>query len=257
MLSQQERLLDRLLDQLLAERRERRAPEWDRQQKADVFRALCNVRPAQPAAPELLADQDAYLQLLLQARGTVAADSLTWHGGIALWQGDITRLAVDGVVNAGNDALLGCFQPLHRCIDNAIHTFAGVQLRWACQQAMQGGRLATGEVVMTDAYNLPSRHVLHTVGPIVRHGQPTEAQQQQLAACYRNCLDKAQQAGLSTLAFCCLSTGEFGYPQQAAAQIAIDTVQRWLAEERQHSLRVVFNVFTDADWRIYEQRLPQ
>ncbi|WOT06553.1 protein-ADP-ribose hydrolase [Shewanella youngdeokensis] len=254
MLSQTEAVLNQLLDFLLAERGEQRPIEWGAAQKADAFRALCNVRPAAPAEQAMLKLQDQYLQHELSIKGVVTADELNWHGAVALWQGDITRLAVDGIVNAGNNALLGCFQPLHRCIDNAIHTFAGVQLRWACQQAMKGGRLDTAGVVVTDAFNLPSKKVLHTVGPIVRGGQPQVEQVAQLRDCYLSSLQQAQKLGLQTLAFCCLSTGEYGYPKQAAAEIAVSTVQSWLNKECRQ-LRVVFNVFTDEDKQIYETLL--
>ena len=172
-----------------------------------------------------------------------------------LWQGDITRLKVDAIVNAANAQLLGCFHPLHKCIDNAIHSAAGVQLREECHQLMQqqGHLEPTGTAKITKAYNLPCKHVIHTVGPIIPNGIPTAFQQEQLASCYRSILQLADEKRLESVAFCCISTGEFRFPNQLAAEIAVKTVSDFFVEHPGSSIKqVVFNVFKDMDKRIYE-----
>lgn len=229
-----------------------------------LLRALMNVRPPCPAAPELLAIQDDYLAERLRERGG-AVDAAALEpvapgdavlSRIALWQGDITLLAADAIVNAANSQMLGCFVPGHHCIDNAIHTFAGIELRLACAELMQaqGHEEPTGQVKVTGAYNLPSTHVFHTVGPIVQHGRPTARDRELLASCYRSCLAEATRRGLHTLAFCCISTGIFGFPQAEAARIALAAVTDHLAH-RDPALKVVFNVFLDADRAIYRDLL--
>ena len=174
---------------------------------------------------------------------------------IRLWQGDITRLAVDGIVNAANSQMLGCWQPGHFCIDNTIHTFAGVQLRLECAQLMQaqGHEEPTGHAKITGGYNLPAKHVLHTVGPIYNPALP-DIGKYKLMSSYLQCLDMAQENGLKSLAFCCISTGVFGYPKEPAAKVAVNTVQRWL-EATQAQMDVVFNVFGDEDLQIYRKLL--
>ena len=175
--------------------------------------------------------------------------------GIYLWQGDITTLRCDAIVNAANSQLLGCFVPCHGCIDNAIHSFAGVQLRLACQQLMQreGHEEGTGEAKITPAFNLPCRYVLHTVGPII-YGSVTETDRKLLADCYRSCLELASAYGLRSVAFCCISTGEFHFPNRLAAEIAIKTVGEW-QKENPGQMEVIFNVFKDNDYKIYQQLL--
>ena len=174
---------------------------------------------------------------------------------IVLWQGNITRLNADAIVNAANSALLGCFIPCHRCIDNAIHSAAGLQLRAACEELIkrQGHPEPTGAAKITAGYNLPARHVLHTVGPIV-HGALTEEHRQLLASCYRSCLTLAAKNELKSVAFCCISTGEFHFPNDAAAEIAVREVRDFLTMPSSIE-RVVFNVFKDADLHIYERLL--
>lgn len=220
-----------------------------------LYRALQNVRYPAPAQADFLYQQDRYLQEKLLEKGVVQlADLQPVESGIYLWQGDITRLAVDAIVNAANSKLLGCFVPNHRCIDNAIHTAAGLQLRLDCHALMQeqGQDEPTGQAKITPGYNLPARYVLHTVGPII-YDQATDLERQQLAACYQNCLELAVQQGLTSIAFCCISTGEFRFPQKEAAQIAIKTVRDFLKNHKQ--IQVVFNVFKDEDLRIYEEML--
>lgn len=229
-----------------------------------LLRALMNVRPPAPVAAETLAVQDAYLAERLRERGgtvdaanlppVVAVDPV--RSRISLWRGDITLLAADAIVNAANSQLLGCFVPGHHCIDNAIHTFAGMQLRLACAELMQeqGHEEPPGRVKVTPAFNLPSALVFHTVGPIVRDGAPTARDRALLASCYRSCLEEATARHLDTLVFCCISTGLFGFPQREAARIAIETVADHLTS-RDSNLKVIFDVFLDTDERIYQELL--
>ena len=255
----QDERLDFLLRYLLAERKEYasiRMPD-SVSEKRHLLRSLMNVRPPIPASAEFLAVQDAYLQARLSERGvTRLGDLKPTQPGIYLWQGDITTLAADAIVNAANSQMLGCFVPCHGCIDNAIHTYAGVQLRLACAAAMrqQGQEEATGHAKITKAYNLPCRFVLHTVGPIIC-GSVTKADRELLASCYRSCLDLAAETGLHSVAFCCISTGEFHFPGELAAEIAVHTVQAW-RQQHPNQIEVIFNVFNDSDYEIY-QRLFQ
>ena len=255
----QDERLDFLLRYLLAERKEYasiRMPD-SVSEKRRLLRSLMNVRPPIPASAEFLAVQDAYLQARLSERGvTRLGDLKPTQPGIYLWQGDITTLAADAIVNAANRQMLGCFVPCHGCIDNAIHTYAGVQLRLACAAAMrqQGQEEATGHAKITKAYNLPCRFVLHTVGPIIC-GSVTKADRELLASCYRSCLDLAAETGLHSVAFCCISTGEFHFPGELAAEIAVHTVQAW-RQQHPNQIEVIFNVFKDSDYEIY-QRLFQ
>ena len=218
-----------------------------------LLRALCNVREPVPAPADFLAVQDAYLQEETRRKGvTDAARIPEAEPGIRLWRGDITTLRCDAIVNAANSALLGCFVPCHGCIDNAIHTYAGVQLRLACAELMaaQGHPEPTGRAKITPAFNLPSRYVLHPVGPIVRT-RPTARAAALRAACYRSCLALAAAHGARSVAFCCISTGEFHFPSARAAQIAVQTV-REARKTLQHEMDVIFNVYQERDLRIYE-----
>ncbi len=230
-----------------------------------LLRALFNVRPPKEASSEFLRVQDAYLQARLRERGVVHVGDpgfLASPDGLLLWQGDITRLAADAVMNAANDQMLGCFTPGHHCIDNAIHTFAGVQLRLECARIMQaqGHAEPTGQAKVTPAYNLPSKYVVHTVGPIAEGGRPTRRDCELLASSYRAVLDAACTAGCESVALCCLSTGVFGFPRREAARIAVDTVRAWQAETEtakagRRELAVVFTVFLDDDLRLYRELL--
>ena len=225
-----------------------------------LLRALMNLRPPLPLDPDFLRLQDALLSAEREERGVVDAAALPeapGHPGIALWQGDITRLRADAVVNAANSTLLGCFHPCHGCIDNAIHSAAGLQLRDACARLMevQGHPEPTGTAKLTGGCNLPARHVLHTVGPIIS-GPLTNADRAALASCYTACLSLAAEHGLHSVAFCCISTGEFRFPRGEAAGIAVDTVTRFLS--RPTSIRkVIFNVFQDADAALYRALLGE
>lgn len=240
--------IDRVLQLLMSEAGESMSLPDTLALKQRLMRVLMNVRqPAQPLQ-ELLDAQDEELRQQREEKGVVEIS----NPGIHLWQGDITRLKVDAIVNAANNQLLGCFVPLHACIDNAIHSAAGIQLRCACNGIMQGREEPTGRAQITSGYNLPARYVIHTVGPIIPDGMPTKEQTGQLASCYRSCLELAEQNRLQSIAFCCISTGVFRFPQQLAAEIAVRTIK---AYSRHHVKTIVFNVFTDTDYGIYRQLL--
>ena len=248
--------LDYLIDYLLKEDpqySEMQIPS-DLQGKRDLFRALRNVRWPKPVSKEFLRLQDEELQAQLKEKGIVELPDVPMQ----IWQGDITRLKVDAIVNAANSQMLGCFHPLHKCIDNAIHSAAGVQLREECHQLMlqQGHEEPTGQAKITKAYNLPCKYVIHTVGPIIPNGIPTEFQREQLASCYRSIMACADENGLESVAFCCISTGEFRFPNELAAEIAVKTVSDYLSTHPNTSLKhVVFNVFKDIDKDIYQRLL--
>ena len=255
-------IIQKMNEMLLTEMPEYRAQAAEvgasEEQQRRLLRALMNVRPPRPLSGDFLALQDQLLSAEREARGVVdvtTLPSVASDARIALWQGDITRLAADAIVNAANSALLGCFIPCHRCIDNAIHSAAGLQLRAACAALMeeQGHPEETGTAQITEGYNLPARHVIHTVGPIVI-GALTDRHRAQLASCYRSCLSLAAEHGLRSIAFCCISTGEFHFPNAAAAEIAVREVLDFLTRDTSIE-RVVFNVFKDEDRHIYERLL--
>ena len=224
------------------------------QERRDLFRALMSVRSPMPISEEFLRVQDEELQALLAGKGVVeiAGQSL------CEWQGDITRLKVDAIVNAANSQMLGCFVPLHRCIDNAIHSAAGVQLRLACEEMMHGTEEPTGSARITPGFNLPAKYVIHTVGPIVTTSRPLRQQEVQLASCYSSCLDLADRHGLESIAFCCISTGEFRFPNDRACDIAVSTVRSWMASHPESSVKtVIFNTFKDIDHELYQNALAK
>ena len=221
-----------------------------------LLRGLLNVRAPQPGREDFLQVQDAYLQQRTAERGITDAAALApIQPGLYLWQGDITTLRCDAIVNAANSGMTGCYVPGHRCIDNCIHTFAGVQLRSACARLMaqQGHEEPTGQAKLTPAFNLPCRYVLHTVGPIVT-GHVTARDRTLLASCYCACLTKAAEAGLESIAFCCISTGVFCFPNEDAAEIAVQTVKEFL-QTATTIKKVIFNVFKDLDKEIYTRLL--
>ena len=223
-----------------------------------LLRSLMNVRPPMPATKEFLQVQDAYLQQMTAEKGIVDAASLPSSAKderLILWQGDITTLQCDAIVNAANSQMLGCFSPCHGCIDNIIHTMAGVQLRMACHEIMQkqGHEEPTGQAKITPGFNLPAKYVLHTVGPIINDEVTPEAETL-LASCYRSCLELAEQHNLHSIAFCCISTGVFRFPPDLATEIAIRTVKEFLRKET-GIRRVIFNVFKDSDLTIYRNLL--
>ena len=228
----------------------------DTNSQRQLLRGLMNLRAPQRADADFLQTQDAYLQGETAAKGiTDAADLAPMQPGLYLWQGDITTLQCDAIVNAANSGMTGCYIPNHRCIDNAIHTFAGVELRLACAELMeqQGYPEPTGRAKIPPAFTLPCRYVLDTVGPII-DGRVTKADKELLASCYRSCLALAAENNLESVAFCCISTGEFHFPNDLAAQIAVETVKQFM--NRKTSVKkVIFNVFKDLDKAIYEKLL--
>ena len=250
-------LIQVLLKEMPAYQEQARAFPQDELSQRRLLRSLMNVRPPVPASAEFLAVQDAYLQERLAERGITRLGDLTpVRPGLYLWQGDITRLGTDGIVNAANKGLLGCFLPNHNCIDNAIHSAAGMQLRDDCAKiiAAQGHEENVGDCKLTRAYNLPCRYVLHTVGPMIRR-EVSEDQRSMLRSCYISCLDAAAAAGLGTVAFCCISTGVFNFPRAEAAEIAVGAVVRWKLRHPQSNVRVVFNTFLKEDTEIYRNIL--
>ena len=221
-----------------------------------LLRGLMNVRRPAIIGTDFLQVQDEYLQGETAAKGITDVDDLVpVQPGLYLWQGDITTLKCDAIVNAANSGMTGCYIPNHRCIDNAIHTYAGVELRLACEKLMeqQGYSEPTGQAQITPAFNLPCRYVLHTVGPLI-NGRTTGEDEDLLASCYRSCLDLAKENGLESVAFCCISTGEFHFPNQLAAEIAVETVKEFLTKQTGVK-KVIFNVFKDLDKAIYEKLL--
>ena len=238
------------------------------QERRDLFRALMNVRPPMPASEEFLQVQDEELQVQLAGKGVVEIAGQAGNDGSVMpgfdraslceWQGDITRLKVDAIVNAANSQMLGCFVPLHRCIDNAIHSAAGVQLRLACEEMMHGTEEPTGSARITSGFNLPAKYVIHTVGPIVTTSRPLRQQEVQLASCYSSCLDLANRHGLESIAFCCISTGEFRFPNDLACEIAVSTVRSWMARHPETSVKtVILNTFKDIDHELYQNALTK
>ena len=256
-MNQEERklyLIGRLLDEM-PQYRDITVPE-DSEGRWRLLRSLFNVRPAGIPDEDFLSVQDAFLQEMTAEKGITEATELTPAEGerIFLWQGDITTLRADAVVNAANSALLGCWQPLHGCIDNILHTMSGVQLRAACAEIMaaQGHEEPIGCAKITPGFNLPASYVIHTVGPAPM-GILRKTHYEQLASCYRSCMEAAEKQGCKSLAFCCISTGVFGFPQKEAAETAVRTVREYLPGS---TLRqIIFNVFTDADLRIYRRIL--
>ncbi len=256
-MTQPERI-DFLINYLLNEKDELKSiniPPEDAEKKR-LLRSLMNIRPPRTVSEEFLEVQDAYLQEELKGKGVVSVSDLSpVQPGIYLWQGDITRLSADAIVNAANSAMLGCFVPCHGCIDNAIHSAAGVELRLECARIMekQKAEEPAGRAKITKAYNLPCRYVLHTVGPII-YSEVTQKDCRLLSDCYRSCLELADKQRLKSIAFCCISTGEFHFPNREAAEIAIQTVREF-QEEHESCPEVVFNVFKDQDYEIYRRLL--
>ena len=251
-----------LIDYLLKENpgyRTARIPDDERGQKV-LLRSLMNVRVPEYTSEEFLRIQDEYLRDAIREGGITDLAQLKplaacGNGELYLWQGDITRLKVDAIVNAANSAMTGCWQPCHACIDNCIHTFAGVQLRAVCADIMQkqGHEEPTGSAKITSAFNLPCKYVLHTVGPIVQ-GRLQKKHEEELASCYRSCLELAEAHNVKSIAFCCISTGVFMFPNRRAAEIAVETVRTY-CKETGSGIKVVFNVFKDEDFAIYSKIL--
>ncbi|MDR1705800.1 MAG: protein-ADP-ribose hydrolase [Clostridiales bacterium] len=228
----------------------------DAQGKWLLFRSIVNARNPEPVSEDFLAVQDELLQSIIAERGVTDIAALRpVRDNLYLWRGDITTLKVDAIVNAANSGMLGCFVPNHACIDNAIHTFAGVQLRMECAAFMekQGRPEPAGQAKITAAYNLPGKYILHTVGPVIT-GSLTQKHCALLASCYRSCLELAELNGVQSIAFCCISTGEFRFPNEEAAAVAVKTVEDYIAERRSE-VKVIFNVFKENDYNIYRRLL--
>ena len=256
-LDQIKKLNQMLLEELPQYCGEARKVQDDERSQRRLLRSLMNVRPPMPLSKEFLTLQDDLLSDERKEKGVVTIGELpaTTIPGVYLWQGDITRIAADAIVNAANSALLGCFCPCHGCIDNAIHSAAGLQLRDECYVLMQaqGHEESTGQVKLTKGYNLPARYVLHTVGPIV-YGELKENDREALRSCYDSCLALAEENELKSIAFCCISTGEFHFPNQEAAEIAVAAVKEFLHRSGS-CMEVIFNVFKDLDYKIYRELL--
>lgn len=247
--------LDGLIKYLLAERNITAADiPSSPDERFRLYRSLVNTRPAVKADSAYLAEEKEFLQEMTAEKGITDISSLTpSEKGIYLWQGDITTLRCGAIVNAANSGMTGCWSPCHSCIDNCIHTFAGVGLRYECADLMeaQGHEEPTGSAKITSAYALPCQYVIHTVGPIVR-GRLTAEHCRLLKSCYSSCLELAVSKGIKSIAFCCISTGVFGFPQREAAEIAVNTVREFV---KCHDIEVIFNVFSDKDFGIYKKLL--
>ncbi len=261
----QEERLDYLVEEFKADSGEYRDLETptNTDGKRKLLRSLMNIRMPREMSSDVLRVQDEYLKERSEEKGVVALSDIPETGeGLSIWQGDITRLAADAIVNAANSQMLGCFIPMHTCIDNCIHTYAGVQLRAECSRQMDQLRLRFGRAyeqptavpMLTDGYSLPAKKVIHVVGPIVQ-GSLTPAHEKDLADCYRNTLDLCEENHLKSVAFCCISTGVFHFPGRRAAQIAVETVNDWMSKHPGVIERVIFNVFKDEDRVIYEELL--
>jgi len=255
--------IDSILNYLIKEQPEYRQLNipTDLSGKRRLLRSLMNSRLPVPLSENLREAQDEELQKQVVEKGIVELNKTSVSGidsRLRLWQGDITRLKADAIVNAANSQMLGCFVPLHSCIDNAIHSAAGIQLRLECNELMkkQGYPEPTGSAKITNGYNLPSKYVIHTVGPIIKNGKVTQNDEYKLAACYQSCLHLADDNKLQSIAFCCISTGEYGFPNQPAAEIAIRTVRKYFKKSPSSLIKaVVFNVFKDIDYSIYNKLL--
>jgi len=262
---EQEKRLDYLLEELKAdsvEYKDIEIPE-DINGKRCILRSLMNVRMPKKISDSVLKVQDEYLSVCTEEKGIVRlSDIPVTKGNISIWQGDITRLEVDAIVNAANSQMLGCFIPMHMCIDNQIHTYAGVQLREECSHKMEELRAEYGNdyeqptsiPMITAAYNLPAKNVIHVVGPIVSNRLTPELEQK-LADCYTNVLNMCLEKKLKSVAFCCISTGVFRFPNKRAAEIAVKTVKEWSLEHPEDMERIIFNVFKEEDKKYYEEIL--
>ena len=259
--------LDYLIKYLLDERGEN-LQGYNEVDKKSLYRALVNIRDALPISEDFLKMEDEYLQEELKFKKTIDVNDIPTikehylnsnvnnADKICLWQGDITKLKVDAIVNAGNSQGLGCFMPNHNCIDNQINTFAGVRLRLACNEIMKdlNYNLETGKAIITSGFNLPAKYVIQTVGPIIDI-QVTEDKKKKLADCYRNSLELAIKNNIRTIAFPCISTGVFRFPKDLASKIAINTIDDFIAEKEDKIDKVVFNLWSDEDVMIYEQNI--
>ena len=247
--------LDFLITYLAEERNEKIEIEnLSEEEKKRLFRSLCNIREPKEISQEFLSIQDMYLQKEIQKKGMVEdIEKSKITDNIYLWKGDITTLKIDAIVNAANSQGLGCFIPCHKCIDNSIHSYSGIQLRLECYEKMKEiKQLETGEVFMTKGYNLPAKYIIHTVGPII-YEEVTDKEREELRNCYIHSLQLAKENNIKEIAFPCISTGEFRFPKEEACQIAIKAVKEYLKENANWFEKIVFNVFTEGDYKIYQQ----
>ncbi len=272
--TQQERL-DYLLNQLKEDLTEYSSLElpnsYDERKK--TLQAFMNIRMPRKIAKEILSVQDEFLKEELKEKGIVTLKQIPtikqqygsihpFANRISIWQGDITRLRVGAIVNAANPQMLGCFIPCHKCIDNVIHSAAGMQLREECYGIMEKKRMQygksyeepVGRAIVTKAYNLPAKYIIHTVGPMVHHKLNSELCED-LQKCYESVLKCAMEHNIRSIAFCCISTGEFRFPREMAANIAVETVSSFLENNKEHFDRIIFNVFKDWDMELYKNRL--
>lgn len=268
----QDERLDYIVKELCDDSVQYKNIKFKKEDRRDLMRSLMNIRMPKSISDEFLKIQDSFLQEENKEKGIVELKSIPtirekfnskseFADKISVWQGDITRLSVDAIVNAANSGMLGCFVPCHKCIDNAIHSSAGIELREECNEYMKKMRKddkyyeePTGKAVITSSYNLPCRNVIHTVGPIVDNVL-TESLKNDLIACYESCLDIALKNNVRSIAFCCISTGEFHFPNDEAAIIAVDTVKQFLKDNNEKFDRIIFNVFKDLDREIYSKIL--
>ena len=267
----QDEKLDYLIDFFMKDSIEYKDMEVTKDDRRRVLRSLMNIRMPKSIPGNILEIQDDYLQEEAREKGIVSLDEIPtvreefrsnseYADRISIWQGDITRLEVDAIVNAANSQMLGCFIPCHKCIDNAIHSAAGIELREECNHYMKkqaknkSYEEPTGSAMITSSYNLPCKHVIHTVGPIVGY-KLTNDLRNDLKSCYESCLKIALENGVRSIAFCCISTGEFHFPNDEAAKIAVETVSTFLREDASKIDRIIFNVFKNLDKEIYERLL--
>ncbi|MGG7059377.1 protein-ADP-ribose hydrolase [Clostridium nigeriense] len=266
----QDERLDYLVKELCKDSIEYKTMKVNKADRRIAMRSLMNIRVPKSISKEFLKIQDEFLKEEAVNKGIISLDDIPtvreeygskidYADKISIWQGDITRLSVDGIVNAANSQMLGCFVPCHKCIDNAIHSSAGIELRQECYEYMQGKRKTdldyeepTGSAVVTSAYNLPCKYVIHTVGPIV-YNDLTDNLRDDLKNCYLSCLKAAVKSGVRSIAFCCISTGEFHFPNEEAAKIALRTVSDFLKTHEEYIDRIIFNVFKDYDLDIYKK----
>lgn len=250
-----EKLVDKLLEYLINEdeRLENLDIPSNYIEKRNLLRGIINIRSPRPTSDDILKLEDQLLQLELQEKKvTDVSEFEAKENCIALWQGDITTLKIDAIVNPGNSALLGCFIPNHSCLDNQIHTSAGTRLRLACNDIMKGKEEETGKAEITEAYNLPCNYVIHTVGPMITD-KVTEKEKQELASCYKSCLDLAKEKNIKIIAFPTVSTGVFHFPQDLASQIAVSTVRKYIKENPNTFDKIIFDVYSEEDWNYYDR----
>ena len=209
-----------------------------------------NIRLPNNISEEYLKIEDEYLQDRLKSKTITDIENIKpIRDNLYLWQGDITTLNIDAVVNAANSAMLGCFIPLHKCIDNAIHSASGTRLRLYCNDIMKGKFEDTGKCIITPAFNLPSKYILHTVGPIIQNNV-YKKDEELLYSCYKSCLQTSKENNIKSIAFCCISTGEFKFPNEEASKIAVNAVKDFL-DNSKYDIKIVFNVFKDFDYQLY------